>query len=120
MPFRNWTRNNGPSWWTAHNRLKHSEYEHKQQGNLQNATNAIAANEIVLRSSTQGQGTVLFSPWGTNWAPGQLGIKLLFGAEENTGLEKLSLKQGERRLKALGLTTGDESTPWLRELRDAR
>ncbi len=40
--------------------------------------------------------------------------------EEATGPAKLSLGQAEKRLGSLGLATGDESTVWLRELRDAR
>ena len=40
--------------------------------------------------------------------------------EEATGPTPLSLKEAEKRLKALGFTTGDDSTGWVRELRDGR
>jgi plasmid stability protein len=40
--------------------------------------------------------------------------------EEAADLEKLSVEEAERRLKALSFRTGDESTAWVRELRDAR
>lgn len=33
---------------------------------------------------------------------------------------KLSLDEVRRRVDELGITTGDESTTWVRELRDAR
>ena len=39
--------------------------------------------------------------------------------EEATAPAKLSVHEAERRLTALGLRTGDESTAWARELRDA-
>jgi plasmid stability protein len=38
--------------------------------------------------------------------------------EEAADLEKPSVEEAERRLKALAFRTGDESTAWLRELRD--
>jgi plasmid stability protein len=38
--------------------------------------------------------------------------------EEAAGPEKLSVEEAERRLMALAFRTGDESTAWLRELRD--
>lgn len=38
--------------------------------------------------------------------------------EEAAGPEKLSVEEAERRLKALAFRTGDESTAWLRALRD--
>jgi plasmid stability protein len=40
--------------------------------------------------------------------------------EEATGPAKLSVEEAESRLRALGFGTGDDSTAWLRELRDAR
>lgn len=40
--------------------------------------------------------------------------------EEATGPAKLSLEDAESRLKSLGFGTGDDSTAWIRELRDAR
>ena len=39
--------------------------------------------------------------------------------EEATGPRKLSLEESEKRLRALGFRTGDDSTTWVRELRDA-
>lgn len=43
---------------------------------------------------------------------------LMIILEEATGPAKLSVHEAEQRLKALGLSTGDESTAWVRELRD--
>ena len=40
--------------------------------------------------------------------------------EEATGPAKLSVDETEVRLRNLNLMTGDESTSWIRELRDAR
>lgn len=76
QPFWGWTQKNRPAWWKAHNLIKHSEYDNLREGNLQNATNAVAAVEIVLRCATQNQkGTGLFSPWGGPWQPGQQGTE---------------------------------------------
>jgi antitoxin FitA len=40
--------------------------------------------------------------------------------EEATGYSKISLDEAETRLNTLSFRTGDESTRWIRELRDAR
>lgn len=40
--------------------------------------------------------------------------------EEATISNKLSLEQAESRLKGLKLETGNDSTTWIRELRNAR
>ena len=40
--------------------------------------------------------------------------------EEAVGNTKLSIDQAESRLRELRFETGDESTAWLRELRDVR
>lgn len=40
--------------------------------------------------------------------------------EEATGPTNLSLDEAEKRLRSLGFRTGDDSTAWVRELRDAR
>jgi plasmid stability protein len=39
--------------------------------------------------------------------------------EEAVGPARLDLNEAERRLKALGLSTGADSAGWIRELRDA-
>ena len=46
--------------------------------------------------------------------------ELLAILEEATGPAQLSVDQAESRLRALGLGTGDDSTAWIRELRNAR
>ena len=46
--------------------------------------------------------------------------ELMVILEEVAGLTKLSVEEAEKRLRALGFTTGDDSTAWVRELRDAR
>jgi len=40
--------------------------------------------------------------------------------EEATGPARLSVDEAEKRLSALGFNTRDDSTGWVRELRDAR
>jgi antitoxin FitA len=40
--------------------------------------------------------------------------------EETAGPTTLTVEQAESRLRSLGLGTGDDSTAWIRELRDAR
>jgi len=40
--------------------------------------------------------------------------------EEATGPAKVSLDEAEKILGTFGLATGDESTAWVRKLRDAR
>lgn len=39
--------------------------------------------------------------------------------DEATGPARLSVDQAEKRLRELGFRTGDDSTAWVRELRDA-
>jgi hypothetical protein len=85
QPFWEWDHQpKGPNWWCAYNDVKHSEYKNSKQGNLRNATNAIAAVEMVLRLATVSQqgGTGIFRPLGgPPWEPGQPGaehIKRLF------------------------------------------
>lgn len=46
--------------------------------------------------------------------------ELLAILEEAVGPTKLSLDDAERRLRDLGFVTGDDSTTWVRELREAR
>jgi len=46
--------------------------------------------------------------------------ELMVILEEATGPTKLSVNEAEERLRALGFRTGDDSTAWVRELRDAR
>jgi plasmid stability protein len=40
--------------------------------------------------------------------------------EEAVGPRKLTLEEVRRRVRELGLRTGDDSTRWIREERDAR
>lgn len=46
--------------------------------------------------------------------------ELMVILEEAVTRARLSVNEGEIRLKALGFRTGDGSTAWVRELRDAR
>ena len=46
--------------------------------------------------------------------------ELLTILEEAVEPRKLSIQELDRRVKALGLRTGDDSTAWMREDRDAR
>ena len=46
--------------------------------------------------------------------------ELMLILEEAIAPTKLSLEQVQRRVAELGISTGDDSTRWVRELRDAR
>ena len=46
--------------------------------------------------------------------------ELMLILEEAITPTKLSLDQVQRRIDELGISTGDDSTRWVRELRDAR
>jgi plasmid stability protein len=46
--------------------------------------------------------------------------ELLAVLEEAVAKPRLSVQEAEVRLKALGYSTGDEATAWIREDRDAR
>lgn len=46
--------------------------------------------------------------------------EMLVILEEAVEPGKLSFEEAKRRIKALNLKTGDESTAWIRELRDSR
>ena len=46
--------------------------------------------------------------------------ELMLILEEAIAPTKMSLDQVQRRVQELGLSTGDDSTRWVRELRDAR
>ncbi|MBI2872071.1 MAG: Arc family DNA-binding protein [Chloroflexi bacterium] len=46
--------------------------------------------------------------------------ELMVILEEATGPTNLSVDEAERRLRVLDFRTGDDSTAWVRELRDAR
>ena len=45
--------------------------------------------------------------------------ELMVILEEATGPVKLTIEQANAVLKAIGLHTGDDSTSWIRDLRDA-
>ena len=64
QPFWGWTEQEAQGWWKAQINVKHSEYKYAREVNLRNATNAVAAVEIILRRSNLNQkGTRVFSPW---------------------------------------------------------
>ena len=46
--------------------------------------------------------------------------ELILILEEAIAPSKLSLDQAQRRVEELGISTRDDSTRWIRELRDAR
>ena len=46
--------------------------------------------------------------------------ELLVILEEATGPTRLSVDEAEQRLRVLDFSTGDDSTAWVRGLRDAR
>ncbi len=46
--------------------------------------------------------------------------ELMLILEEAIAPTKISLDQVQRRVEELGISTGDDSTRWVRELRDAR
>lgn len=46
--------------------------------------------------------------------------ELLAILEDAASQRTLSFEEADAKIKALGLRTGDESTAWIRELRDSR
>ena len=46
--------------------------------------------------------------------------ELMLILEEAIAPTKMSLDQVQRRVEELGISTGDDSTRWVREIRDAR
>lgn len=46
--------------------------------------------------------------------------ELMAIVEQAVGPRSLSFEEADRRMRALGLKTGDEATSWIRELRDDR
>ena len=46
--------------------------------------------------------------------------ELLAILEDNVPPRRLSVEEAYQRVKALGFSTGDDSTRWIRELRDSR
>jgi len=47
VPFARFHNNNTPSWWTAYNNIKHSEYENFRQGCLGSVVTALAALKLI-------------------------------------------------------------------------
>ena len=47
-PWKNWRSDATPDWWRGYNLVKHERVSHYDQGNLQNALNAVAALEIAV------------------------------------------------------------------------
>jgi len=47
LPLTALARGKAPSWWEAYNRIKHSEYDNLQSGNMRNAVLAVAALVIL-------------------------------------------------------------------------
>lgn len=55
-PFEHWNEHAPPSWWTAHNKVKHHRHEHFEQATLSNTLQALSglfvANLLVLNEFT--------------------------------------------------------------------
>lgn len=47
LPFYSLKNSKSPGWWNAYNKVKHSEYDAYESGNLGNATTALAALVIL-------------------------------------------------------------------------
>jgi len=47
LPLTALAKDNLPSWWQAYNKVKHSEYDNLQAGNMRNAVLAVAALVIL-------------------------------------------------------------------------
>ncbi len=56
LPFQEWTRDTPPSWWTAHNKVKHRRHESFHMASAINALEAIAglfvANVVLLSEAS--------------------------------------------------------------------
>ena len=42
-PWSNWSDGENPTWWRAHNNVKHNRHMHFAEANLKNALNAVGA-----------------------------------------------------------------------------
>lgn len=46
-PFKNWTKGAPPKWWSAHNRIKHNGYLHRNLGTLENLIHSLAGLFLI-------------------------------------------------------------------------
>lgn len=46
-PFDNWSSQDSPEWWTAHNKIKHRRHTHFEMGNLGNVIQAISGLFVI-------------------------------------------------------------------------
>lgn len=47
-PWSNWSDGENPTWWRAHNNVKHNRHMHFAEANLKNALNAVGALLLMI------------------------------------------------------------------------
>lgn len=68
IPLSSFKSHDGiPMWWTAYNKIKHSEYDSYRSGNLGNSINALAALKILEHFSGLMQSDDLWVNVGINY-----------------------------------------------------
>ncbi len=81
MPFESTVPQSSPiKWWSAHNKLKHSDIDNSKEGNFQNAFNALAGVAFLMSQCLgyEGRQTKLFSEIGFFLPPSRPAKTLLF------------------------------------------
>ncbi len=81
MPFESVVAPTSPmKWWSAHNKLKHSDIDNSREGNFQNALNALAGVAFLMSQclSQEGRQTKLFRQIGFHLPPSRPARTLLF------------------------------------------
>jgi hypothetical protein len=81
MPFESVVAPSSPmKWWSAHNKLKHSDIDNSKEGNFQNAFNALAGVAFLMSQclGNEGRQTKLFSEIGFYLPPSRPEKTLLF------------------------------------------
>jgi hypothetical protein len=82
MPFEDVVPNSSPmKWWSAHNKLKHSDIDNSSEGNFRNAFNALAGVAFLLSQclGLEGRQTRLFGKIGFFLPPRPPRTLLLLG-----------------------------------------
>jgi hypothetical protein len=81
IPFESVVAPSSPmKWWSAHNKLKHSDIDNSREGNFQNAFNALAGVAFLMSQCLgyEGRQTRLFSEIGFSLPPSRPARTVLF------------------------------------------
>src|SRR5205807_16473 len=81
MPFESVVApSSAMKWWSAHNKLKHSDIDYSKEGNFQNAFDALGGVAFLMQQclGNEGRRTKLFSEIGFFLPPSRPAKTLLF------------------------------------------